>query len=439
MGSAASAALEMGVVVTADDASIPVTIQLTTLPSGLRVATERVTSALSVATGVWVGVGARDEPEELSGVSHFLEHLLFKGTAERSAQDIARAVDRVGGDMNAFTTKEYTAYYSRLPATQMRLGLEILGDVLTMPALRADDVESERQVILEELAMDDDSPDDVAFRLLAARLFVDHPLGRSTAGDRATVEAITPDQIRHFHDQWYRAANMVLAVVGPVEHDEVLADVEECFARLTSGGTPPVRERPNGTRPGFHAELDDTEQVHLCIGLRGVERTDPDRDALDVANHILGGGVSSRLFEEIRERRGLAYSVYSGVTSYDDGGSLSIYAGTQPEHAPEVARLVTSCVAEFRSDGVSDEELDVARGFLAGSYVLGLEDTGARMGRIAGQLTTLGEIRPVEEQVARWHAVDLDDVSRVSARVFDDQGVTVALGPGVDALAGLFP
>ena len=432
-------AVGTGAVVTADVAPIPVTIQITTLPSGLRVATERVVSALSVATGVWVGVGARDEPGELSGVSHFLEHLLFKGSADRSAQAIARAVDRVGGDMNAFTTKEYTAYYSRLPASQMRVGLEILGDVLTMPALRDDDIESERQVILEELAMDDDSPDDVAFRLLAARLFADHPLGRSTAGERATVEAITPDQVRRFHDEWYRGANMVVAVVGPVEHDEVLADVESSFARLTSGGAAPRRERPNGTRPGFHAEPDDTEQVHLCVGLRGVERTDPDRDALDVVNHILGGGASSRLFEEIREQRGLAYSVYSGVTSYHDGGTLSIYAGTQPEHAPEVARLVMEAVDVFRRDGVSDEELDVARGYLAGSYVLGLEDTGARMGRIAGQLTTLGEIRPVEEQVARWHAVDHDDVARVSARVFDEQGVTVALGPGVDALAGLFP
>ena len=241
-------AVGTGAVVTADDASIPVTIQITTLPNGLRVATERVVSALSVATGVWVGVGARDEPGELSGVSHFLEHLLFKGSTERSAQAIARAVDRVGGDINAFTTKEYTAYYSRLPAAQMRVGLEILGDVLTMPALRDDDIESERQVILEELAMDDDSPDDVAFRLLAARLFADHPLGRSTAGERATVEAITPDQVRRFHDQWYRGANMVVAVVGPVEHDEVLADVESSFARLTSGGAAPRRERPNGTR-----------------------------------------------------------------------------------------------------------------------------------------------------------------------------------------------
>jgi predicted Zn-dependent peptidase len=415
-----------------------VTIELTTLANGLRVATESADSTRSVATGVWVGVGARDEPAPLAGVSHFLEHLLFKGTADRSAQDIARAVDRVGGDMNAFTTKEYTAYYSRLPAAQMRLGLEILGDVLSAPALRDHEVDSERQVILEELAMDDDSPDDVAFRLLAARLFVDHPLGRATAGERATVETITADQIRRFHDHWYRAENMVLAVVGPLHHDDVLEHVEATFASIPSGGSAPARDRPNGARPGFHAEPDDTEQVHLCVGMRGVDRADPDRDALDVANHILGGGMSSRLFEEIRERRGLAYSVYSGVTSYDDGGSLSIYAGTQPEHALEVAELVSGCIESFRTDGVTDDELDVARGFLAGSYVLGLEDTGARMGRIAGQLTTLGHLRSVEDQVDRWQSVGHEDLDRVVARVLDGDGVTVALGPGVDELAGVF-
>ena len=200
------------------------TTEITTLANGLRVATERVPAALSVATGVWVGVGARDEPARLAGMSHFLEHLLFKGTAERTALDISRAIDRVGGDMNAFTTKEYTAFYSRLPASRLRLGMEILGDVLAAPAFREDDVESERQVILEELAMDDDSPDDVAFRLVAERLFVDHPLGRSTAGDRSSVDVIGVDDLRRFHGEWYRAENMVLAVAGPIDHGDVVAE-----------------------------------------------------------------------------------------------------------------------------------------------------------------------------------------------------------------------
>ena len=410
------------------------TYELTSLANGLRVATERVPTALSVATGAWVRVGARDEPAQLAGVSHFLEHLLFKGTAGRSALDISRAVDRVGGDMNAFTTKEYTAYYNRLPATSFGVGLEILGDVLTAPAFREDEVDSERQVILEELAMDDDNPDDVAFRLLAARLFADHPLGRSTAGDRETIEAITTDQIRRFHDQWYRAENMVLAVVGPLGHDEVVAEVERCFSELSGGGRPPHRERPNGSSPGYHGEQDDTEQVHLCVGLRGVDRADPDRDALDVVNHVLGGGMASRLFEEIRERRGLAYTVYSGVTSYDDSGSLTIYAATQPAHAAEVAGLLSDCVAALVADGVTDDELDIARGYLSGSYVLGLEDTGARMGRLASQLTTMGEVRPVEDQVARWQSVGHDDVARVCQRILRDDRVTVALGPDVEHL-----
>jgi len=415
-----------------------VTTEITTLANGLRVATERVPAALSVATGVWVGVGARDEPARLAGMSHFLEHLLFKGTAERTALDISRAIDRVGGDMNAFTTKEYTAFYSRLPASRLRLGMEILGDVLAAPAFREDDVESERQVILEELAMDDDSPDDVAFRLVAERLFVDHPLGRSTAGDRSSVDVIGVDDLRRFHGEWYRAENMVLAVAGPIDHGDVVAEAEACFGAIPGGGVAPQRTMPDGARHGFHAETDDTEQVHLCVGLRGLQREDVDRDALDVVNHILGGGMSSRLFEEIRERRGLAYSVYSSVSSYDDSGSLTIYAGTQPEHAKDVALLVREVMRDVCDNGITDDELDVARGFLGGGYVLGLEDTGARMGRIAGQLTTLGHIRSVEDQVARWESVDHEAVERACRRVLAEPAVVVALGPDVEEIAAVF-
>ena len=205
-------------------------VQTTTLPSGLRVTTERMPGARSVAAGVWVGVGARDEPAELAGVSHFLEHLLFKGSEHRSARQIAESIDRVGGDMNAFTTKEYTAYYTRLPASALSLGLDLLGDVLTAPALRDVDVESERQVILEELLMDEDSPEDRAHTLLYESLFPDHPLGRETAGVRETVTAITSADIRRFFQRWYRPATMVVAVAGGVDHDTVVAEVEQRFA-----------------------------------------------------------------------------------------------------------------------------------------------------------------------------------------------------------------
>ena len=242
-------------------------------------------------------------------MSHFLEHLLFKGTEERSAQPIAAAVDRVGGDMNAFTAKEYTAYYSRLPADELPLALEMLGDVLTAPALRDGDVENERQVILEELAMDDDLPEDVVHRLLAEAMFPGHALGRETAGTMATVETITPDDVRAFFRQWYRPSAMVVAVAGALDHDRVVSEVERRFPASGPVEQPCGSHRPASLQP-LVVDRRRTEQVQLAIGFRGVLVADaPDREALDVVNHVLGGGPSSRLFEEIREQRGLAYAV----------------------------------------------------------------------------------------------------------------------------------
>ncbi len=405
-------------------------LRITTLDSGLTVATERVPGALSVAAGVWVGVGSRDEPDELSGVSHFLEHLLFKGTDTRSAQDLARGVDRRGGDFNAFTSKESTGYYCRLPARHSDFCIELLGDVLTRPALRDDDVNGERQVILEELAMDDDSPDDVAHRRFAAALFADHALGRDPAGDRAHVEAITPDDVRSFFAKHYRAEAMVVAAAGPLPHDEMLTQIETAFAGVATGGTRPARSAPQ--HPGAGTDLhDDTEQVHIVMGGRGLERNDPRREALDVVNHVLGGGLSSRLFEEIRERRGLAYSVYSGLSCYSDVGGFQLYAGTQPQHRDEVTSLMHGELAKLAADGITDEELEIAIGYLTGAFELGLEDTGARMARTGGQLITTGAVRPIAEQVARWAAVDQAATRAVIRDVLTTEPIVVTVGPSV--------
>jgi predicted Zn-dependent peptidase len=404
-------------------------LQITRLSSGLTVATERVPGTLSVATGVWVGVGARDEPAHTSGVSHFLEHLLFKGTEQRSAIDISRTIDRHGGDINAFTTKEYTAYYCRLPASHADVGIELLGDVVTSPSLRPDDVETERQVILEEIAMDDDSPDDVAHRIFGEQMFPDHPLGRDTAGDAETVEQITPEQVRAFFEAHYTADAMVVSVAGPLEHDRMVAAVEHAFRRAGAGGTRPVRTAPVG-RGDSVSVADDTEQVHLVVGGLAIHRTDPDREALDVVNQVLGGGLSSRLFDEIRERRGLVYSVFSSVALYSDIGAYTISAGSQPRHADEVISLVLAELEKLRTGGITDDELDIARGYLTGSFVLGLEDTGSRMARNGGALCTRGEIIPVDEQVARWRAVDQAAVRRVIDRVFTDDPLVVTVGPG---------
>ena len=380
-----------------------------------------------------MGVGARDEPESLSGVSHFLEHLLFKGSEHRSAREISQTIDRVGGDINAFTAKEYTAYYCRLPARHQTLGVALLGEVLTTPALRDEDVDNERQVILEELAMDDDSPDDVAHRAFMSHLFPGHPLGRETAGSPETVEAITPGDVRSFFGAHYRAGSTVVAVSGPLDHDATLAEVETAFATLPTGDGR-VQRTVAGAPTGGEIIEDDTEQVHIVLGMHGVSRNDDDREALDVVNHVFGGGLSSRLFDEIRERRGLAYSVYSGVSSYADAGAFTIYAGTQPVHAAQVMELIHEQLELLVKDGITDDELDIAKGYLTGAFELGLEDTGSRMARAAGLLATTGEIRPVAQQVARWDAVQQSDTRRVIERIFSQPITVVALGP-VDAAA----
>jgi predicted Zn-dependent peptidase len=369
----------------------------------------------------------------LCGVSHFLEHLLFKGTETRSAIDISQAIDRVGGDINAYTAKEYTAYYCRLPARHAATGIELLGDVLTAPALRDADVDSERRVILEELAMDDDSPEDVAHRVFHGAVFGEHPLGRDTAGDRESVTGLSTDVVRRYYDHQYRTENTVVAVAGGVDVDEVVDHVTKAFDGMRCGSAVKNRTTPSddAMTPGATVSIDDdTEQVHLVVGGRSPGRLDADREALDVANHVLGGGLSSRLFDEIRERRGLAYSVFSSSAAYADTGAWSIYAGTTPDNAAEVRHVVGAEIARLVAFGITADELDIAKGYLAGAYEMGLEDSGARMARLAGQLTLLGGLRSVEEQLERWSNVTIDDVHRVATRVYGAADpVTVAIGP----------
>jgi predicted Zn-dependent peptidase len=406
-----------------------VTDRITQLPNGLTVATDRVPGARSVAIGAWVEIGSRDEAAHESGVSHFLEHLLFKGTATRSASEISRTVDRVGGDINAFTAKEYTAYYCRMPARHGAAGIDLVGDVLTHSTLTDTDVESERQVILEELAMDDDSPDDVALRTLTHELFVGHGLGRDTAGERDTVRSITADDVRAFFAAHYTTEATTVAVAGDVDHDDIVDRVADAFADLPAGDGRIPRQTPTAVGASVR-RADDSEQVHLALGGRAVRRDDPSREALDVVNHVFGGGLSSRLFDEIRERRGLAYSIYSATSAYADTGAWSVYAGAMPEHAGEVHRVVIEELERLVSGGITADELAVAVGYLTGAYELGLEDTGARMSRLGGMLATLGKVHSVEEQIARWERVTVDDANRVIGDVYGGADpIVVSVGP----------
>jgi predicted Zn-dependent peptidase len=402
-------------------------IRETRLANGIRLVTERMPEARSVSLGVWVGVGGRDEPAELAGASHFLEHLLFKGTSTRSARQIAEAVDAVGGEMNAFTNREHTAYYTRLPADRADLGLEILGDVLTDPAFRPHEVDAERHVILEEILMNLDMPEDHVHTLLAEALFPGHALGREVLGTRETVEAATRDQIAEFFRRWYLPRNLVVVAAGDLDHDRVAESFAGSLGRL-DGGEGPVRQRPQvDVEP--RVVLDDpTEQAHVAMGWRAVDHFDDDRYALMVGNQILGGGMSSRLFQEVREERGLCYSVYSWASTYADAGCAGIYAGTAPSRVGELLSVVDDEVAKLVASGVTESELAVAKGFIEGSLVLGLEDSGSRMARLGRSLMARDEIVTVDDQLARIRDVTADDVAAVASRVFGSPRALALVG-----------
>ena len=403
-------------------------IERTVLASGIRVITERMPEARSVTTGFWVAIGSRDEPEELSGASHFLEHLLFKGTERRSAREIAETVDAVGGEMNAFTSKEHTAYYTRLPAREMAAGLDLLSDVVTAPAFRANEVEAERQVILEELAMDEDDPDDLVHTMLYQGLFPGHPLGWETVGTRESITAMSRDDIAGFFAEHYHPVNLVVAAAGALDHDEVVAGVEACFAGRTGGERPP-RWSPDRPPEPVIVHRRDTEQAHVAIGWRAMAFDDPDRYALAVLDQVLGGGMASRLFQEVREERGLAYAVGSGTALFADTGALVVHLGTALGRSTEALAVIDGVVADLAANGVTGRELDVAKGYLSGSMVLGLEDSGSRMGRLGAGETVRGFVTSVDEHLERIGAVTVDDVRRVASQVLGGPRTLAAVGP----------
>ena len=403
-------------------------IRTEVLDCGIRLVTEPMADVRSVTVGVWVGTGSRDEDETRSGASHFLEHLLFKGTPTWSAADIAEAVDEVGGDMNAFTTKEYTAFYIRLLSEDLPLGLDVLGAIMTDPALRPEDIEAERQVILDEILMHADEPSDLAAEQCTGALFPDHPLGREVLGVPASVSALDAPEIRRFFDAHYRTGNLVLSAAGDLDHDSLAAEVDRRFSDRT-GGAAPVRVPPDAPAQTLVVTRRPTEQVHLVVGLRAPGRHSEDRWALAVLNHVLGGGIASRLFQEVRERRGLAYSIWSERTHYDEIGSLAVNVGTAPEHAREVLALVHGELDRLGEKGITERELSVARGHLRAETVLSLEDSGARMSRVGSSLLLHGHVLDVDDLLARVDAVTVDHVADVAGKLADEPRTLSVVGP----------
>ncbi len=402
-------------------------IQITTLESGVTVVTEHMPGSLSVSTGVWVDVGSRDEDPAQSGCSHFLEHLLFKGTSQRSALDIAQAIDAVGGEMNAYTTKEYTTFYTRTVAEDAALSLDILCDIVREPALRDTDVESERQVILEEIAMRADEPADLVHDVVHEQRFGTHGLGRDTAGTVDTVKATTAAHIRSFMDATYGPASIVVAAAGAVDHAATCSQVEASLRREST--TVATRRAPADRGEHVVVVQDDTEQAHLVLALAGMQRDDPDRFAFGLLDHVLGGGMSSRLFHEIREQRGLVYTVYSYRAAYQDAGFVGIYAGTAPQRLVEVLDLVEVELQRLRRDGITDDELRRAKSSVRGGTALGLEDSGARMSRIGRAQLLFQNVPAIDWVLTQTDAVSQHDISRVVERLLAEPATLAVVGP----------
>ncbi|MGH9114814.1 MAG: M16 family metallopeptidase [Acidimicrobiales bacterium] len=406
------------------------TIRSTTLGGGLTVVTEAMPDVRSVSVGFWVGTGSVDEAPARAGASHFLEHLLFKGTETRSARSIAEQVDSRGGDMNAFTTKEYTTFYVRLLAEDLGFGLELLSDIVWSPAFRPDELESERQVILEEILMHSDEPAELVHDVLAGALFPGHPLGREVLGDQETVSRMTVEDIAAFHHAHYRPANVVVAAAGRLDHDRVVGEIGSRLGGRRGGGSP-SRSAPEGASRRQRSVLRrPTEQAHLAVAAPAPDRDVEERHALSFGEHVLGGGMSSRLFQSIREERGLAYSVYSYRLAFEGAGALAVYAGTSPSNAAEVLDLVGAEIERVGRDGVTAQELASAQGHIRGAMALGLEDSGARMSRIGHGQTVHGRVLTIDEVESRLAALSLDEVNDAARRWLGGGLPTVAwVGP----------
>lgn len=408
-------------------------VKKTVLPGGLRVITEQVPGVRSASVGIWVGVGSRDEKPAVAGAAHYLEHLLFKGTAKRTAIEIAEQIDEVGGELNAFTAKEHTCYYAHVLDEDLPLAMDLVCDVVFDALLAESDVEIERGVVLEEIAMRDDDPEDLLHDAFCGALLGDHPLGRPVLGTEQSITAMSRTALNGFYRRRYTLPNMVLAAAGNLTHADVLRLARKYLRNRLGGNGSPIAPRSGRARIPVSAKLvvhpDDTEQAHMMLGVRAPHRHDERRWVLGVLNTVLGGGMSSRLFQEVRERRGLAYQVYSSVASYADTGHLSVYTGCQPDHLGEVAKVVHEVLSDVARNGVSPAEVARAQGQLRGSLVLGLEDTSSRMSRIGkAELAYTGYLT-IQQTLDRIHAVTPEEVAALAGDLLARPVAAAVVGP----------
>ena len=408
-------------------------VRRTTIPGGLRVVTEYVPGVRSVALGVWVAAGSRDEPPSQMGSAHFLEHLLFKGTTHRDAMTISAQIESVGGDLNAFTTKEYTCYHARVLDEDLPLALDVVCDVVLNATVHDHDIESERAVILEEIAMYEDDPGDLVHDEFARAMFGDTPLGRPILGTVDTITALPRSAIKRFYRRAYTPDAMVVSVAGNVDHAAVVRDVKRIFAdRLDPSREPaPARSSRGRNHPGVPVQISSrpTEQAHLVLGAPGLRRGDDRRFAVAVLSTALGGGMSSRLFQEVREKRGLAYSVYAYTQSFADTGVFGVYAGCLPSKADTVLDVCLTELDSVARQGLSSQELLRAKGQVKGSMVLGQEDPVSRMTRIARAELHDEPLESIDRLLERVEAVDAQTVHDVAGELLTQPFTLAAIGP----------
>ncbi len=397
--------------------------------NGLCLLTESMPDVRSVSLGAWLKRGSRHEGDADAGIAHFTEHMLFKGTSTRTAEDIAQQVDSIGGQLDAFTAKECASYYIKVLDEHFPRAVDLISDLLLRPAFHAEDILREKKVILEEIKMVEDIPDDLVHELFTQSYWPDHPLGRSILGSPASVNDISRDSLRAFFDRAYVAGNLVIAAAGNLEHDAVRDVIGQAFADLPAGGEP-VEENPPTPRPSLLVKGKEIEQSHVCLGTHGYSQTHDDRFTSYLLNTVLGGSMSSRLFQNIREKRGLAYAVSSGLESYRDVGSLTIYAGCDAAAVPEVVDLVVAELRSLRNQAIPAAELQRAKDHLKGTLVLGLESTASRMSQLARSEIYFGRQIALAENLANLDQVSTDDVQRVATDLFSngDLAATV-LGP----------
>ena len=387
----------------------------------------------SVSIGVWLTRGSRHETAEQGGIAHFVEHMLFKGTAARSAEDIAQAIDSIGGQLDAFTAKEYASYYIKVLDEHLPLAIDILADIVRNPAFSADDVEREKKVVVEEIKMVEDTPDDLVHELFTQGFWEDHPLGRPILGTKETVESFTSDSLRDYFRSAYTAPNLIVSAVGNLEHDRVRELVAEKFGSLVAPDAPVVDRAPR-VSPKILVRNKELEQSHLCLGVSSYPQSHDDRYASYILNTLVGGSMSSRLFQNVREKRGLAYAVFSGLSAYRDAGSFTVYAGCANEAVGEVIDLVVEELRGVKTSPVPDAELRRSKDHLKGSLMLSLENTASRMSHLARQEIYFDRQFGLDDTLAGIERVTAADVQRVAADLFTNGSVSATVLGNVNGL-----